>query len=193
MDIMQLLRISAVLALIAGLDFIVYLVALKLNSYYRHKIPMSEILKMELEKGLEPINDRPDIVSPARPAAVSALGQHGRSRPQPVLNEAPKPESPVSFREFSRKLFEAPAPVNNPAPAKDGEDTRAAAAGKFKVDDRVELYGSKGAVSGKVISCNDRNSKTEFRYLVNWGKDGIWWVAEDQIEFAWSKGIEVSA
>ena len=189
MDLMQLLRISAILALIAGLDFIVYLIALKFNSYYRHKIPMSEILKMELEKGLEPIKDI-NADSSAQAWTVTPL----RENRLHVIAKAPvKAENAFSFREFGKKIFDAPEPVNNPAPAGENKGKKAVVPHKFKVDDRVELYGSKGEVAGKIISRNDKNSKSEYRYLVNWGKDGIWWVAEDQIELAGFKGIEVSA
>lgn len=191
MDLMQLIRISAILVLIAGLDFIVYLIALKFNSYYRHKIPMSEILKMELEKGLEPINDNND--HSGRPSGiVTPLRADNRHRPH-VIVKAPVKESPFSFKEFGKIMFDTPQPVNNPVSTDERKGKKAAVSHKFKMDDRVELYGSKGEVSGKIISCNDKNSKTEFRYLVNWGKDGIWWVAEDQIELFGFKGIEVSA
>lgn len=192
MDIIQLLRISAILALIAGLDFIVYLIALKFNSYYRHKIPMSEILKMELEKGLEPIRDNnADSSGLFVPMAVPVTSLRGQDR---VIAKAPlKAGNAFSFREFGKKIFDAPEPVNNPVPAGENKGKQAVVPHKFNVDDRVELYGSKGEVAGKIISRNDKNSKSEYRYLVNWGKDGIWWVAEDQIELAGFKGIEVSA
>jgi len=192
MDLMQLLRISAILALIAGLDFIVYLIALKFNSYYRHKIPMSEILKMELEKGLEPINDN-SADSSTQSGTVTPLRCHNQNRLHVIAKAPVKSESAFSLKEFGKKIFDAPEPVNNPVPAGENKGKKAAVSHKFNVDDRVELYGSKGEVAGKIISCNDKNSKSEYRYLVNWGKDGIWWVAEDQIEFAGFKGIEVSA
>lgn len=185
MDIAQVMRIMAVLLLIACLDLIVYLIALKFNSYYRSKIPMSQILKKELEKGLEPLG--PENEKDARVGVSYQIkSSHKKtawSRAQGT-EEKVKSEKPAPARALGTKILDTPETAGKPL--------KSDCSGKFRVEDKVELYGSKGEMTGVIISCNDKNSKSEPRYLVDWGKDGIWWVAEDQIETCGFKKIELS-
>jgi hypothetical protein len=168
MDFTLLAQALIILILIASLDAIAYLIALKFDAYYRHKIPMVLALHKEISKGVKKITDKGSAV-------MSAL------KPQ---------EKPV---EKLLAFMELPAKPENKAPENKESCRGQRHEHRFNVNQRVELFGSNGEKTGKIISFNHSNSRDEYRYLVNWGKDGIWWVSEDQIEFAEHKGIEVNA
>ena len=161
MDLVQLIRISAILGLIAGLNAIVYFIALSVNTHYKRKLALHRVIPKMLKK--EP------------------RGDTGKVPPAPAAKEVP------DAIPFAEKIEGRDMPQASPGKG------AAAAHGKFAVGDRVEFFGSRGEMAGKIISFNNSNSKLEYRYLVDWEKNGIWWVSEDQIEHSEHKGIEVNA
>lgn len=167
MDLMQLIRIVIILLLIASLDAIVYFLALKFNTYYRRRIPLSEILKKEIGKG--PIKPLPSHKAAAR-------------------------YKPNILRKLLLK-FDTTSPLQRftVAPKAEDAEKETPPVRKFKVGDMVEFFDSRGAIKGQVVSYSDNSTTHQCRYLVNCGKDGIWWASEDQIEAAETKKVEVAA
>jgi hypothetical protein len=164
MNYAQLIRITVILIVIAGLDVLAYLAALKLTDYYRRKIALLQ--KHHGKHGLQEAYQ-----------AVEKL-QENMMFAQPLFHAANTPH-------------ESPAAVV--LPSGDTSKPKQVFPLKFRIGNRVEFFNSKGALTGIIMSCNGNNSKSEYRYLVNWGKDGIWWVAEDQIEVTEPKGVEMNA
>jgi len=164
---MQLIRIAIILLLIAGLDAIVYFLALKFNSYYRRRIPLSEILKKEIGKG--PIKPLP---SPPKAAA--------RYKPNILRRLLLKFDTAAPLQKFTAAPKAADVKKETP-PVR-----------KFNVGDGVKFLNSRGAVKGQIISYNGNNT-ARCRYLVNWGKGGIQWVSEDRIELAEAVNVEIAA
>ncbi len=148
--------------MIAALDTLIYLAALKFNIYYRrkivlHKIPLPKILRKGPSHTV-PAAEKRLAINPAAESNVSAADEQ---LALPCISNAAEKSGAV-------------IPVR-----------------KFHVEERVEFFGSKGEITGSIMSCNGNNSKSEYRYLVNWGKDGIWWAAEDQIERSERRKVEV--
>lgn len=169
MNFDQLIRITVILIAVAGLDILAYIVALKLTEYYRRGIASAQ---KRHKDALQAEEEQASAKAPAR--------QWRRAVPRVT-----EPIQPL--------LFTIPPPPNAGVPSNvEPATSLAVCPQKFSMGNRVEFFNSRGELTGNVISCNANNSKCEYRYLVNWGKDGIWWVAEDQIETAEPKHVEVN-
>lgn len=180
MDLAQLaIRITAILLLIVCLDTIVYLIALRFNFYYRRKISPEKILRKKILKGLnQPASKKETAAEKILPPSEGHVQPH-----LPMDIPSLMPDGSIPSQEQGE----------SPSTHAGGKSEIAAAVQKFKINDRVELFGSRGEIMGCIISCNDNNSKSEYRHLVDWGKNGIWWVSEDQIEPLKCKSIEATA